>query len=202
MACDWRRTLTLPGSAKVSALDRLWAGQVGELDSRRLVFRDDGIGSLEATSSPDSTGAFQLSARVTAGRIRYHFEMGTRTGGRETILHTATNVVCGDAYLIQGQSNAVATDWGKEEPDFHSPWVRTYGTMSGDPNGLRLWGEAVRQARQTIRRLHREKPDARIVVMGCYATRAPEEVRQLPGVVEVVTDKRTGRSSAGNLQAS
>lgn len=26
----------------VSALDRLWAGQVGELDSRRLVFRDDG----------------------------------------------------------------------------------------------------------------------------------------------------------------
>jgi hypothetical protein len=69
--------------------------------------------------------------------------MGTRTGGRETILRTATNVVCGDAYLIQGQSNAVATDWGKEEPDFRSPWVRTYGTMSGDPKGLRLWGEAV-----------------------------------------------------------
>ena len=26
----------------VSALYRLWTGQVGELDSRRLVFRDDG----------------------------------------------------------------------------------------------------------------------------------------------------------------
>lgn len=26
--------------------------------------------------------------------------------------------------------------------------------------------------------------------MGCYATRAPEELAQLPGVVEVVTNKR------------
>ena len=36
----------------------------------------------------------------------------------------------------------------------------------------------------------RDNPDARIVVMGCYATRAPEEVAKLPGVAEVVTDKR------------
>jgi len=121
-----------------------WTGRLtNRVDSVFLRFRDDGIGSLEATASPDSTGSFQLSARVTAALLRYRFEMGTRTGGQETILRTATNVVCGDAYLIQGQSNAVATDWGKEEPDFHSPWVRTYGTMSGDPNGLRLWGEAV-----------------------------------------------------------
>jgi hypothetical protein len=121
-----------------------WTGRLtNRVDSVFLRFRDDGIGSLEATASPDSTGAFQLSARVTAALLRYRFEMGTRTGGQETILRTATNVVCGDAYLIQGQSNAVATDWGKEEPDFASPWVRTYGTMSGDPKGLRLWGDAV-----------------------------------------------------------
>ena len=46
------------------------------------------------------------------------------------------------------------------------------------------------KSRQTIRQLARRNPDARIVVMGCYATRAPEEISQLPGVVEVVTDKR------------
>ena len=33
-------------------------------------------------------------------------------------------------------------------------------------------------ARQTIRRLARENPDARIVVTGCYATRRPDEVRR------------------------
>jgi threonylcarbamoyladenosine tRNA methylthiotransferase MtaB len=41
-----------------------------------------------------------------------------------------------------------------------------------------------------IRRLARENPAARIVVMGCYATRAPDEIAKLPNVVEVVTDKR------------
>ena len=46
------------------------------------------------------------------------------------------------------------------------------------------------KSRQVIRRMARENPAARIVVMGCYATRAPDEVAQLPGVTEVVTDKR------------
>ena len=46
------------------------------------------------------------------------------------------------------------------------------------------------KSRQAIRRLHRQNPHARIVVMGCYATRAPDEVRQLPGVSEVILDKR------------
>ena len=46
------------------------------------------------------------------------------------------------------------------------------------------------KSRQTIRQLAKRNPQARIVVMGCYATRAPAEVARLPGVVEVVTDKR------------
>lgn len=46
------------------------------------------------------------------------------------------------------------------------------------------------KSRYTIRKLARENPDSRIVVMGCYATRAPDELLKLPNVVEVVTDKR------------
>jgi threonylcarbamoyladenosine tRNA methylthiotransferase MtaB len=46
------------------------------------------------------------------------------------------------------------------------------------------------KSRQTIRKLAARNPGARIVVMGCYATRAPDEVASLPGVAEVVTDKR------------
>jgi threonylcarbamoyladenosine tRNA methylthiotransferase MtaB len=41
-------------------------------------------------------------------------------------------------------------------------------------------------ARQTIRRLARDNPAARIVVTGCYATRRPEEVAVLPNVARVV----------------
>jgi threonylcarbamoyladenosine tRNA methylthiotransferase MtaB len=40
--------------------------------------------------------------------------------------------------------------------------------------------------RQTIRRVHRENPSARILVTGCYAQRAPEELAMLPGVEWVV----------------
>jgi threonylcarbamoyladenosine tRNA methylthiotransferase MtaB len=46
------------------------------------------------------------------------------------------------------------------------------------------------KSRQTIRQLAARNPGARIIVMGCYATRAPDEIAALPGVAEVVTDKR------------
>ena len=46
------------------------------------------------------------------------------------------------------------------------------------------------KSRQTVRQMAKRNPDARIVVMGCYATRAPDEVALLPGVSEVITDKR------------
>jgi threonylcarbamoyladenosine tRNA methylthiotransferase MtaB len=41
-------------------------------------------------------------------------------------------------------------------------------------------------ARQTIRRVARENPAARIVVTGCYATRCVGDVEALPGVIRVV----------------
>jgi threonylcarbamoyladenosine tRNA methylthiotransferase MtaB len=41
-------------------------------------------------------------------------------------------------------------------------------------------------ARQTIRRVARDNPNAKIVVTGCYATRRPDEVVALPNVVRVV----------------
>lgn len=40
--------------------------------------------------------------------------------------------------------------------------------------------------RQTIRRVHRENPEARILVTGCYAQRAPEELAAMAGVEWVV----------------
>jgi len=57
-------------------------------------------------------------------------------------------------------------------------------------NTCTVTNEGDSKSRQTIRRLARKNPGAKIVVMGCYATRAPEEVAALPGVSQVVTDKR------------
>jgi len=45
---------------------------------------------------------------------------------------------------------------------------------------------ADQDARAAIRRVRRQNPEARIVVTGCYAQRAPEEIAALPGVSLVV----------------
>ena len=45
---------------------------------------------------------------------------------------------------------------------------------------------ADKDARASIRRLQRENPGCRILVTGCYAQRAPEEIAALPGVTWVV----------------
>lgn len=42
------------------------------------------------------------------------------------------------------------------------------------------------QARDAIRKLHAQNPGVRVIVTGCYAQRAPEEVAALPGVSYVV----------------
>ncbi|HRE99448.1 MAG TPA: MiaB/RimO family radical SAM methylthiotransferase [Pirellulaceae bacterium] len=57
-------------------------------------------------------------------------------------------------------------------------------------NTCTVTGEGDAKSRQTIRRLHRDHPQASIVVLGCYAARDAEQVAALPGVTEVVRDRR------------
>jgi len=111
------------------------------------VYADDRLITNERRKpGPGRTYAF--SAKLKPGLIKYKVEFGSKSGDRETVLHTATNLVCGDAYLIEGQSNALATDTGETAPPYRSDWIRTYGSIAGDPQGARLrrWGNAVWKA--------------------------------------------------------
>jgi threonylcarbamoyladenosine tRNA methylthiotransferase MtaB len=53
-------------------------------------------------------------------------------------------------------------------------------------NTCTVTAAADQDARAAIRRIHRRNPGARIVVTGCYAQRAPEEIAALPGVAAVI----------------
>ena len=70
-------------------------------------------------------------------------------------------------------------------------------------NTCSVTAEADRAARAYIRRTHRRNPDARIVVTGCYAQRAPHELAALPGVAAVLgnSHKALTPSVALNLLA-
>ncbi|WP_130730180.1 tRNA (N(6)-L-threonylcarbamoyladenosine(37)-C(2))-methylthiotransferase MtaB [Komagataeibacter xylinus] len=56
-------------------------------------------------------------------------------------------------------------------------------------NTCAVTGEAERQARQAVRRAHRERPDARIVVTGCAAQIDPARWAALPGVTRVLGNR-------------
>ena len=57
-------------------------------------------------------------------------------------------------------------------------------------NTCTVTGDGDYKSRKIIRALARDNPGTRTIVMGCYATRDPVAVGELPGVFEVVTDKR------------
>ena len=53
-------------------------------------------------------------------------------------------------------------------------------------NTCAVTGEAVRQARQAIRKARRARPDARIIVTGCAAQLEPEAFADMPEVDRVL----------------
>ena len=57
-------------------------------------------------------------------------------------------------------------------------------------NTCTVTNEGDAKSRKMIRSLAKHNPGTRTIVMGCYATRDPDAVGGLPGVFEVVQDKR------------
>jgi threonylcarbamoyladenosine tRNA methylthiotransferase MtaB len=67
-------------------------------------------------------------------------------------------------------------------------------------NTCTVTASADNDMRQAVRRAHRQNPHGRILVTGCYAQRAPEELAALPGVEWVVGNSH--KSEIANLLAS
>ena len=63
-------------------------------------------------------------------------------------------------------------------------------------NTCSVTSSADQGSRQIVRKIARENPNARIVVTGCYATRRPDEVANLPGVVQIVPNDRKAHLAA------
>lgn len=65
-------------------------------------------------------------------------------------------------------------------------------------NSCAVTNEAVRQTRQAIRRIHRQRPSASILVTGCAAELEPETFSALPGVARIVGNANKLNSLAAN----
>ena len=104
------------------------------------LFADDKLVKTE-TAKPGAEKAYSFAVKLKPGLIKYKVEFGTKTGGNETVLRRVGDLVCGDAYIIDGQSNALATDTGEKSPPETNEWIRSYGRPSQNPkdNQGNLW---------------------------------------------------------------
>ena len=93
------------------------------------------------TAKPAADKSYTLSTQLKPGLIQYKVEFGTKDGGKETVLQTVNDLVCGDAYIIDGQSNALATDTAEQSPPETNQWIRSYGRPSDDKTAaaVNLW---------------------------------------------------------------
>ncbi len=110
-------------------------------DDRRLA---NLVGKLAADRS------YAFKAALKPGLIKYKVELCAVNGTEVTVVETANNIVCGDAYIIQGQSNALATDTGEDAPAETSEWIRSYANAPRDANAPRQngWCNPVWKARK------------------------------------------------------
>ncbi len=114
------------------------------------VYTDDKpYATLKAKPAKDLS--YALTASLKPGFIKYRVEFGTLVGGKETVVDQVGNLICGDAFLIEGQSNAEALDLREErqKPRETSEWIRTFGGPKNGEDGVawvKSYEEKTRQA--------------------------------------------------------
>ncbi|MCP4450809.1 MAG: DUF2341 domain-containing protein, partial [Planctomycetes bacterium] len=90
----------------------------------------DGNTEVAKTTEATVEGVYRLSVEVDAKLTHYSVEFGTVDADRgETPVATTNNLLCGDAYIVQGQSNAEATAFGDDDNPTTNPWIKTWGSM-------------------------------------------------------------------------
>ncbi|MGH1387520.1 sialate O-acetylesterase [Kordia sp.] len=74
-------------------------------------------------SYTDNVAHFEFSENITAGLFQYEFKLKTNIG---LILKEAHNVVAGDIYIINGQSNAIRNTYGNTPFPYQNNFIRTF----------------------------------------------------------------------------
>ncbi len=95
------------------------------------LYADDKLVKTES-QKPGADNSYALSVKLNPGLIKYKVEFGTKSASAEAVLRTVNNLICGDAYLLNGQSNTVADNKAGKHGMFTSEWIRSFGGMAGD----------------------------------------------------------------------
>ncbi|MCK0157283.1 prolyl oligopeptidase family serine peptidase [Cellulophaga sp. F20128] len=90
------------------------------------VFKDGDLIDEKITALKDKR--FSLATKINAGLHQFRFELYLQKKSKDSLYLTVDNVVCGDAYIISGQSNSHASS---SESNYSSPFCRSFGVKTG-----------------------------------------------------------------------
>ncbi|MGW1521714.1 sialate O-acetylesterase, partial [Streptomyces sp. NPDC002287] len=107
----------------------------------------DGVRVSSSSVPVDGAGStFSFMPEIVASLNSYTFRLYSFSGSTVTLQATWNDVVAGDVFVVNGQSNAAARQHFSSNPDNpsdtsnssagdRSPWVRTFGSSTSDPAG-------------------------------------------------------------------
>ncbi|MBP0905429.1 sialate O-acetylesterase [Mariniflexile gromovii] len=90
------------------------------------VFKDDVLYTTQKSIIKDHK--FSISTRIHAGLHQYKFEVYIEKKQKDSLYYFANHVVCGDAYIITGQSNSHASS---TLSTYSNVYCRSYGVKTG-----------------------------------------------------------------------
>jgi len=78
---------------------------------------------------------FTLDEEIAAGLFDHQVTVTLIAGGARTMVRRIESITCGDTYLLDGQSNTVATDYWSEglANQSQSHWIRSFGSSVEGP---------------------------------------------------------------------
>ncbi len=106
------------------------------------VFKDGELYSTQECALENNR--FFANSRIYAGLHEFRFELQVNNGIKDSLIAIADSVVCGDAFIITGQSNSHASSIYS---NYSSPWCRSFGVKTGyeaynDADKKVRWGRA------------------------------------------------------------
>lgn len=130
-----------PRDPKTSAAVAPVAGEVIAAGYDAAILRVYREGALLQTLTQTLTysGAlapFAFSPAIPAELANYDLELSLKSGAQERYVQRARNLVAGDAYIVQGQSNAAAAQISGDANDNRSEFVRSFGSASAATSGI------------------------------------------------------------------
>ncbi|WP_433007181.1 sialate O-acetylesterase [Kribbella sp. CA-294648] len=107
------------------------AGQVTAAGIEQVELRVTGNGETRTFTAPASA-PFRFTPRIEAGLWDYTFALKAVGPGIERVVARRRGIVSGDAYVVQGQSNAAAAKYAGAANVEESRYLRSFGTSNAD----------------------------------------------------------------------